>query len=264
MIKPFDAPTIKIDRAKQHLQELRFGVVGFFQRGGAQVIFEDAPEYSKGVGFEMAAFTYREREPIPTLWGAIIGDVVHNLRASLDLVVSDVHRLTGCNPKDIYNVHYPFCKEQAALREMIKSRRLNHIGRDFIEIIEETKPYKGGNDGLRAIHDLDLTDKHQMLVPTVSVAKLDWPVEIKEGPKKFVTGVTHDGQRLVIFPRSYAKLPIGCRINAEFSIVFDGVGTFNGCDVINQLDACVSSIEFIIDLFRTAAEKRGLIPIRSA
>jgi hypothetical protein len=181
MVTPFEASRIKIDRATRHLQELRDDVSNFFQRGAVFVAFEIAPEYSAATGSEMGAFVYREGEPIPRHWAAIIGDVIHNARASLDLLASDVHRITGGDAKDTPHVHYPFCKERSGLGDMIKSRRLQHAGREFLEIVEQTAPYKGGNDGLRAIHDLDLLDKHQALVPTVATVAIDWPVKIVKG-----------------------------------------------------------------------------------
>jgi hypothetical protein len=259
MIKPFEAARIKIDRAKQHLEELQSEINGFFQRGGAFVAFEVAPEYSVAAGSEIGAFTYRESEPVPAMWAAIIGDVIHNLRSSLDLISSDIHSLTGGNPKDMAYVHYPFCKDKSSLHDMIKSRRLSHIGSHFLDIIEQTAPYKGGNDGLRALHDLDLLDKHQALVPTIAVVTMDWPVEIKQGPQKFATGVLKDGQRLIIFPSTFGKLTEGSRIKADFSIVFGEVGIFMGTDVAKQLEACIASVEVILDLFRGAAEKNGLL-----
>lgn len=261
MIKPFESAQIKIDRAKKHLQQLRSEIDGFFQRGGVYVAFEIAEEYSRATGDETGSFTYREREPIPNIWAAIIGDTIHNLRSSLDLMATDVHRLTNGNRKDTNSVHYPFCKDKSELKEMIKSRRLNHVGEDFLNVIEQTAPYKGGNDGLRAIHVLDVLDKHQALVPTIAVVTMDWPIEIKKGPQQFATCVARDGQRLMVFPSAFGKLPVGSRIKADFLIVFGEVGVFKGSDVAKQLDACIASIEVILSLFRNVAERRGLLGV---
>ena len=83
--------------------------------------FEIAPEYSNATSCETGSFTYRQKEAVPSAWAAIIGDVIHNLRSSLDLTASDVHRLTGGKPQDTEKVHYPFCKNKDDLNEMIKS-----------------------------------------------------------------------------------------------------------------------------------------------
>jgi hypothetical protein len=120
MIKPFEASAIKIARAKRHLQDLTSEIDAFFKRGAVRVVFEHAEEFNS-VG-HMAAFTYREQEAVPVAWSGIIGDVNHNLRSSLDLVVSDIHRIAGGNPKDAQYVHYPFCKEKSGLPDIIRSR----------------------------------------------------------------------------------------------------------------------------------------------
>ena len=248
MLAPFEASQIKIDRAKQHLQELTAEISSFFERGAVSVVIEQASEYASVPG-EMWAFTYREAEPVPATWSAIIGDVLHNLRTSLDLIASDVHRITGGKAKDTRHVHYPFCKSKSDLPEMICSRRLDGIGQDFYNAIEKTAPYKDGNEGLRAIHDLDLLDKHQALVPIMAIVSLPWPVPIHEGPR-----LHEDGQRLILFPRAFCQLPSGSKMQAEFSILFD-VGVFKHRDVIKQLNACVASVEVILGLFRETANK---------
>jgi hypothetical protein len=85
MIKPFEASQLKIARAKRHLQELSTEISSFFERGAVSVVIEQASEYASVPG-DMWAFTYREAEPVPATWSAIIGDVLHNLRTSLDII----------------------------------------------------------------------------------------------------------------------------------------------------------------------------------
>ena len=145
MNEPFESADIKINRARKHLADLRSEIGGFFGRGGVYVALEIPEEFNRNLSFETAAFVYREKEPIPVEWSAIIGDVIHNLRSSLDLIACDVHRITKGNPKDIGWVQYPFCSGKEKLSENIRKRRLGHVGRDFVSVIEETAPYRGGN-----------------------------------------------------------------------------------------------------------------------
>ncbi|MEI9914900.1 MAG: hypothetical protein WDN29_02785 [Methylovirgula sp.] len=256
-IKPFDAARIKIERSKHHLRELQSEIDAYFQRDGAAVVFEIAQEMNTGFG-ATGAFTYREKEPIPHGWSAIIGDVLHNLRSSLDLAACDIHRITGGRPKDISAVHYPFCKDKSDLARTIKERRLGHIGPEFTEAIRMTAPYKGGNEGLRAIHDLNILDKHQALVPTVNVVSMDWPVPIREGSQKFVTGNLKDGFRIMLFPRAYCKAPLGSKIKADISIIFGNVGTFKFVPIVKQLERCIGSVEGILGLFQSIADKKSI------
>jgi hypothetical protein len=40
--------------------------------------------------------------------GAIVGDIIHNLRAALDLAACDLVRIRGGNDNGVY---FPFCNE---------------------------------------------------------------------------------------------------------------------------------------------------------
>lgn len=251
MLNPFDAPRIKTERAKLHLAEFNLKTKAFFERGAVQIVFEKAEEYSMLPG-NACAFTYRECEPIPAEWSAIIGDIIHNMRASLDLLASDVHRMTGGKEKDTKYVHYPFCASKSDLPQMLQSRRLSRIGKAFTAAIEHTEPYKGGNDGLRAIHDLDLLDKHQALVPIASVVDIPWPVKVNS-ENGFKSGIFHNGQRLIVIDESLCGTKIGETINAKFEVLFD-VGVFRFRQVSAQLDACLKSVETIIDFFESVAD----------
>ena len=258
MTKPFEAADIKLERATHHLQVLQSEIEGFFARGGAYVAFETAEEYQRNTVGAIGCFVYRENEPIPTQWSAIIGDILHNLRASLDLVACDLHRLSNGKVNELAGVQYPFCKTEADLATKMRERRLGNIGKQFKEIIEKTRPYQGGNPGLRAIHDLNVMDKHQMIVPTIAVVSIDWPILLKEGSQKFTTGVTKNGQQLMVFPQTLCLLPVGSRINADFSIVFHSVPVFHGVDVVGQLGACLKNIDVIVGLFKAAAGDKPL------
>jgi hypothetical protein len=47
---------------------------------------------------------------------------------------------------------------------MIKSRGFDKAGPEAVQLMKELKPYSGGNAALRAIHDLNIRDKHKMLI----------------------------------------------------------------------------------------------------
>lgn len=258
MHAPFVAASIKIERSKRHLQELEREMSSYFARGGAKIVVERDDEMIAGMGYgEFCAFKYRESEPVPSEWSAVIGDAIHNMRSSLDLMASDIHRITGGKPEDTQYVHFPFCKDRHGLADMIRSRRLSGIGRDFLDAIHAIAPYRGGNDGLRALHDLDVMDKHQALLPTLSVAAIPWPtpVDPKTSPPDFRTPLTIDGQRLFIMPRPLCQIPYGTQIKAEFIVIFD-VGAFRGSPVVEQLTACLRSVEAILSRFQSIASKR--------
>ena len=88
---------------------------------------------------------------------------IHNLRASLDLLASDLVKMNG---KSTRNVYFPFASSKEELDEMIIKKKFNLAGDKAVELLKSYLPYTGGNDQLRALHDLDIEDKHQKLIDT--------------------------------------------------------------------------------------------------
>jgi hypothetical protein len=120
----------------------------------------------------------------PEDFGAVVGDVVHNLRAALDLMACDLVRAGNGDPK---NVYFPFCDRPEDLDKVLKDKNFNRAGAKAIALLKELKPYRGGNVALRAIHDLDIQDKHKSLIPAVTVVTgQTFRVDVQDGKASFV------------------------------------------------------------------------------
>ncbi|TAJ95030.1 MAG: hypothetical protein EPO10_16425 [Reyranella sp.] len=136
--------------------------------------------------------------PGPAAVPLIIGDVVHNLRSSLDLMICDVARIKGKSPSNLY---FPFADNEDKLKmKLVKD--FNRLGADVVRAISDLKPYTGGNKLLRGLHDLDVADKHRLVIPTYLTAwhRFDFAAQIsdlhqKENPteKRLKVSVLSDG-----------------------------------------------------------------------
>jgi hypothetical protein len=115
------------------------------------------PPGSIVVTFGSIAFTGVPEEAITT-----IGDAIHNLRSALDVLAAEMARL---NDPTAQKVAFPFPDTEANLKRHIKDRNFGRCGPKAIEILEQIQPYYGGNDLLRHLHQLDITDKHEILLP---------------------------------------------------------------------------------------------------
>jgi hypothetical protein len=95
--------------------------------------------------------------------GVILGDVVHNLRASLDLMACELARKNDRRDKDVY---FPTGPDEAGFKAAIKGRNFNRAGTDAVSEVELIAPYLDGGAGrlIRIMHDLDIEDKHKALV----------------------------------------------------------------------------------------------------
>lgn len=90
-----------------------------------------------------------------------IGEVLHNIRSPLDQLVSMVAQNHSSSARDTY---FPFGSDGAALEDQIK-QKCKKLPSDAVDLIRKWKPYKGGNDLLWAVHDLNRSDKHRAIVP---------------------------------------------------------------------------------------------------
>jgi hypothetical protein len=105
--------------------------------------------------------------PVPEAMSSILGDVFHNLRSALDLMAGEMCRRQNASDDGVY---FPFSKDESDLELMIKRRNFNRAGPDAVRLLKEMKPYGGGNVALRAIHDLNVQDKHRALIVNAMAA----------------------------------------------------------------------------------------------
>ncbi len=96
----------------------------------------------------------------------IIGDAVHNMRAALDLMICDIDANNGFDRDSAF----PFAKSETAFLEILSKKKYFRLGEDIIGLIKELKPFLGGNLDLYALHDLDIIDKHRLVIPTMCCA----------------------------------------------------------------------------------------------
>jgi hypothetical protein len=153
MGEPFDASYLKIARAKRHVQELENVIAQYLADGPADI--------TSSIEGNKVFVTVNKLKPVPVETSAIVGDFFHNLRSALDLMACE---LCGPPGKPDATVRFPFCAEESELDGMIKRRGFDKAGADAVRLMKELKPYKSGNVALRAIHDLNIRDKHKMLI----------------------------------------------------------------------------------------------------
>jgi hypothetical protein len=215
-IKAFDASRAKLGRAARHLQEVREAVDAYFAGNPCTLVVEpyfDMPE--------ARSWVTRIRKPVPIELAAIIGDVVHNLRAALDVLICDLARVNGHGAAGVY---FPFCEDPSYLRERMRQKRVYRAGKDVEKAIEALKPYKGGNALLRCIHDMDVADKHQALLPTIGGVTVPLR-KILGGPPNSLeewSSLFTDGHMVIGTTPELSWIPLGTELPARFFLCFAG------------------------------------------
>jgi len=252
MIAPFEASDLKIARTKKHLQELDAEITSFFSTKPFRLVVEPW-ELNEKLGYVTHAWVVRISGMLAPTVSTIIGDIFHNLRTSLDVLACDLVRIAGKSDKGVY---FPFCDDATGLPEMIKRRNLHRAGPEVVKIISDLKPYRGGNDALRAIHDMNILDKHRALVPVIAggaspAAMIGFNPAQPTNVPSIKSKIHRDGQYLVVMP-PVSNLPPGTELFAEWVIIFGTeAGPLAGCEVIKTINHLMHLTESIVQLFRT-------------
>lgn len=151
----FAGPYAKLRRAEHFVRELERDRDERAEatRRTARTVFEDGRPF----------LTFDDDASLQP--GLIVGDAVHNLRAALDLMSSELAHLNG---EDRNRIKFPFGTSAAGLETQIKDKRFTLAGSDAVDLLRRIAPYHGGNQALRNLHDLDIQDKHTALIVTGS------------------------------------------------------------------------------------------------
>jgi hypothetical protein len=181
----------------------------------------------------------------------ILGDAIHNLRTSLDFVATEI---TSTANKPVRYSKFPFRETRreviAAINGgLVKAAPPTVIG----AILDEIKPYKGGNDALYALHDLDITDKHLLIVPTMSIATVTG-VNLKYGGVTMAncTFIVEGGRKI----RMAGGPPAGPSLDLQIQnkgkptceIIFSQVGTFYMEPVVPTLHQLSQLVSGCVDI----------------
>ena len=153
---------IKLKRAQRHIAELDDLFEAYLRETPPQSSLRVLPTIAGAFASIEVSIS---NEAVPEEAAAIFGDAIHNLRAALDLAACEcVRSHQDCNDK---NVYFPFCEKEDDFESFLEKRNITKASPEVVDYIRSLKPFRGGNIALRAIHDLDLRDKHRGLMPQV-------------------------------------------------------------------------------------------------
>jgi hypothetical protein len=191
----FRGPKLKVEWANHHILTLKDALNAFMQTDFYRVRIEEDVEVK---GRKTTPRTDRVEVEItqdpPLEISLIIGDIVHNLRAALDLAMCEM--IEGFGGTLHRHTHFPIRETRQEVISAVDNGAVNGAPTDLITVlIDIMQPYKGGNDTLYDVHTLDVLDKHRMIIPTFDM----FPLILTEGGKP--TGPNVMGTSILITPR---------------------------------------------------------------
>lgn len=145
---------VKIERAKEHIRDFEVGTDAFFDSKPYRVVAQhDTKRRTLYVQL-------REFERLPLRWSAVVADAVHNLRSSLDILWSHVMNPDSSAPPR--KQYFPVLEDAEAYKAR-RAREVKSRRKLAMDILDATKPYRGGNDTLWALNEIDIRNKHEVL-----------------------------------------------------------------------------------------------------
>ncbi|POC57377.1 hypothetical protein CRN32_06235 [Vibrio vulnificus] len=248
----FVGTELKIVRAKSHIRELENQLVDYIKSKPFKVVVEGQDGGSNHL------WTLRVKHDIPMIFAAIIGDVIHNLRASLDLLATELVEHAG---QDAKNVYFPFGNDADGLDQMIKKRRIDKAGQGVVDIVRDLKPYTGGNKLLRSLHDLDITDKHKSLVPVAHYAGIkNFQMNGASGPMLTIQnlhcGPIRDGMVLMSLPPA-GNVRVGQSFNPSLKLCLDEDVIERDEELVETMHKYVDMVEDILQRFKDLVAKEN-------
>ncbi len=212
----FDGAHLKIERAEHHIADLNSKVNSFLKSDFYSLWVDEDPQTGN------SRLKFGSSRSLPPEIPLIIGDAIHNLSSALDFIIGDIvwERLRE-RPR---RLTFPFRKLRSELIGTIQSGKIHKADSTLCDLIVDTiKPYDGGNDPLMALHELELIDKHKLVIPLVQVTALngiDFEDENRNVWKNVSLSVDRAG-RIFKAVESSAKIHIKKYGQPSFEILFD-------------------------------------------
>jgi hypothetical protein len=149
-----------------------------------------------------------------------LGDAVHNLKCALDHAwFQTVQRLIPSGSWE--RTKFPVYPEPDLLEDALRHLKIDISAPNFFRfVVGKIQPYEAGNLSIRAIHTLDMRDKHRLLIPVLHYSSIgDIYVEDENGhvTKGSTWGTTDPLPHYVTFVRG---LHIKNPGSASFDVMF--------------------------------------------
>lgn len=153
-----DSARLKVARARKHYCELE----NLFSK---KKPFKYFLETNVKTG-ERATFAKRDQSVIEKA-ALIVGDIIHNLRAAIDHAYWNCCEHYSQSEGERRSIQFPVTQDERALVDSVLPGLPSRVSDRFSQKLIELRPFRnGGNQMLCAIHDLDILDKHKLLIPT--------------------------------------------------------------------------------------------------
>lgn len=250
----FASAAQKLARAREHFDDLKGEIERFQQREPYATFSETHPDEPSHQIHKI-----RMTEPVPTRIGDLVGDSLAGMRNALDHGCNAIARMAGhVNPK--YAV-FPFGGSEA---KMVNSMgRSKDLPKQIQTLLLSFKPYRGGNDLLWALNELNNGDKHAKVVAVGTGVMMEYGRAWAKGvrfsiPREHIWDVTKNEMEIISFRSPGTNYEYDFKFG--FFIAFGEVDVIAGKDVLGVLDDLGGEVERILLAIEAEALRIGMTP----
>lgn len=244
MVDRIHGVRLKVERAKKHIADLERELHAFFDRNPYKIGEMLRPEISH------YRLYIESIEPMPDIFALLLGDAIHNLRTALDHLAWQLVQAGGGTPdKDTYFPIYIDPNGSRKYTSAIGKGEMNKMPLGAQKALEAMQPYKTGDNTLWQIHQLDIVDKHHLVVPVYSVPSA-WGLK---NPRVWFADIGRKtavkaGDELFNIPvDTYEKA--GRNFDIGFHIAFAEPQSVEGVSVLETLKGMAVFVENILGTF---------------
>jgi hypothetical protein len=243
----FEGSRQRINRANQHIRDLKAALEAYCKTDFCRI----GVEADQKVGVSVLGLEIKRQLPgdVPLM----LGDAVHNLRAALDSLACDIVR-SGQKQPTRYT-RFAFESSQEKLVTSLAAGTLKAARPDLLDLIVGTiKPYKGGDDSLYGLNELDIDERNRPIVPVFAVIALH-TVSIRDEDKNIIKigklDVGAHGEFTVA--KTSGPVQLANYASASFQALFDKGHPFEGEPVVPTLQRLSQLVSGVVDTIQQAA-----------
>jgi hypothetical protein len=236
------SPRLKIERAEKHIRDLD-RVLRDFVVSDFYSIHIEGNNWQPVLHLDIDASGF----PLSEASG-ILGDAIHNLRSSLDVLVHQAVILLGGSPTKYTG--FPIRDERQELVAAVNGGLKEQGGKAFSDfLLDDIKPYQAGNYPLWALHELDIVDKHQVVIPLLKIMRFSSiRLEDRKGNEIFIPHIFTESSCTHSF-KQIGPLNLKDKGNAAAAIMFPLDVPFQCDAVIPHLHTLAKMVTGIIESF---------------
>jgi hypothetical protein len=249
---------LKLKRGAEHLRDLRNEIERFENEGPASVVVEFRPNRP---GHD---FRYVIAKPVPPYIGPIIGDVISNLRSSLDHVITELTASNGGT--ELEGTAFPVCTTRQAWEQMNKKTgtferntgryKLRGIPYRAMARIRKNQPFRWKRpkrNALWMLEELWNIDKHRGVhltttAPLSANVEFEHPETVEIVRQRFMQGRPKDGQ--IVGRTTYSagtregEVRVSVRVESKVVLQEPSVGLRG--PILNALDGLLDFTSTVI------------------